>query len=76
MIYLLNCSDLRYDYFYASIGFTGASECVRSSLNAIIRGRDDGIMVPIPQYPLYSASIGLYGGTLVPYFLEEVMSTF
>lgn len=49
----------------------GASEVVRSALNAIIRGKEDGIMTPIPQYPLYSASIGLYGGTLVPYFLEE-----
>ena len=76
MIYLLEYSDLCYEYFYTSIRFTGASECVRSSLNAIIRGRDDGIMVPIPQYPLYSASIGLYGGTLVPYFLEEVMCMF
>ncbi|GFH09320.1 aminotran_1_2 domain-containing protein, partial [Haematococcus lacustris] len=28
-------------------------------------------MVPIPQYPLYSASIKLYGGTLVPYLLNE-----
>jgi glutamate--glyoxylate aminotransferase len=28
-------------------------------------------MVPIPQYPLYSASIALYGGSLVPYSLNE-----
>ena len=28
-------------------------------------------MVPIPQYPLYSASIPLYGGTLIPYYLDE-----
>lgn len=25
----------------------------------------------MPQYPLYSAAISLYGGSLVPYFLEE-----
>jgi aspartate/methionine/tyrosine aminotransferase len=30
-------------------------------LNAIIRDERDGILVPIPQYPLYSASIQLYG---------------
>jgi hypothetical protein len=29
------------------------------------------ILVPVPQYPLYSASISLYGGSLVPYYLEE-----
>ena len=40
-------------------------------LYAMIRGSTDGIMVPIPQYPLYSASIALYGGTLVPYYLDE-----
>ena len=49
----------------------GASECVRMLLFAMIRGKTDGILVPIPQYPLYSASIALYGGSLVPYFLEE-----
>ncbi len=30
-------------------------------LNALIRNENDGILVPIPQYPLYSASIKLYG---------------
>lgn len=29
------------------------------------------ILVPIPQYPLYSATIQLLGGTLVPYYLTE-----
>lgn len=29
------------------------------------------ILVPVPQYPLYSASISLYGGSLVPYYLDE-----
>jgi glutamate--glyoxylate aminotransferase len=28
-------------------------------------------MVPVPQYPLYSATIALLGGTLVTYYLEE-----
>lgn len=49
----------------------GASECARMVLYALIRGSTDGIMVPIPQYPLYSASIALYGGELVPYYLDE-----
>ncbi|KAE8705516.1 Glutamate--glyoxylate aminotransferase 2 [Hibiscus syriacus] len=31
----------------------------------------DGILVPVPQYPLYSATISLLGGSLVPYYLEE-----
>lgn len=49
----------------------GASEVARMVLNATIRGPTDGIMVPIPQYPLYSASIQLYGGELVGYYLDE-----
>lgn len=49
----------------------GASVAVRMCLNTLIRNENDGILVPIPQYPLYSASIQLYGGTLVPYQLNE-----
>jgi len=33
--------------------------------------KKDGILVPVPQYPLYSAAISLFGGTLAPYYLEE-----
>ena len=40
-------------------------------LTTLIRGPEDGIMVPIPQYPLYSAAIGLYNGSMVPYYLDE-----
>lgn len=28
-------------------------------------------MIPIPQYPLYSAAIALYGGHAAPYYLSE-----
>ncbi|KAK8655475.1 hypothetical protein V6N13_108050 [Hibiscus sabdariffa] len=49
----------------------GASIGVMQILNCIIRGEGDGILVPVPQYPLYSATISLLGGSLVPYYLEE-----
>lgn len=49
----------------------GASKGVMQILNSVIRGPSDGILVPVPQYPLYSASIQLLGGSLVPYYLEE-----
>ncbi|KAF5945152.1 hypothetical protein HYC85_015380 [Camellia sinensis] len=49
----------------------GASKGVMQILNTIIRGEQDGILVPVPQYPLYSAAISLFGGSLVPYYLEE-----
>lgn len=40
----------------------GASEGVRTAFNLLIRDSNDGIMIPIPQYPLYSALITLNGG--------------
>jgi glutamate--glyoxylate aminotransferase len=40
-------------------------------LNALIRGPSDAVMVPVPQYPLYSASIALYNGTFEGYYLDE-----
>ncbi|PIA50497.1 hypothetical protein AQUCO_01300910v1 [Aquilegia coerulea] len=49
----------------------GASPAVHMMMQLLIRSENDGIFCPIPQYPLYSASIALHGGTLVPYFLNE-----
>ncbi len=53
----------------------GASEGVRLCMQTIIRdpttGFRDGILTPIPQYPLYSALTTLLEGTLVPYYLDE-----
>jgi aspartate/methionine/tyrosine aminotransferase len=31
-------------------------------------------MIPIPQYPLYSALIQLYGGTQINYYLDETQN--
>lgn len=49
----------------------GASEGVRMAFKMLIRDQKDGIMVPIPQYPLYSALLTLDGGTMVKYYLDE-----
>jgi aspartate/methionine/tyrosine aminotransferase len=49
----------------------GASPAVQDVLRILIRNEKDGIMIPIPQYPLYSASIKLLGGTQVGYYLQE-----
>lgn len=49
----------------------GASKGVQTALRILIGGPRDGIMIPIPQYPLYSATITLYEGRQVPYFLDE-----
>ena len=49
----------------------GASEAVRYVIDLLIHDENDGIMIPIPQYPLYSAAIKRCGGTQVDYFLDE-----
>ena len=49
----------------------GASEAVRLAFSALLRNSNDGILIPIPQYPLYSALLTLNGGELLPYYLDE-----
>ena len=49
----------------------GASEAVKLALQVCLRTPDDCILLPIPQYPLYSGSINLFGGHLEGYYLEE-----
>uniref|UniRef100_A0A803M9N9 alanine transaminase n=2 Tax=Chenopodium quinoa TaxID=63459 RepID=A0A803M9N9_CHEQI len=49
----------------------GASPGVHIMMQLLLRSELDGILCPIPHYPLYSASIALHGGTLVPYCLDE-----
>lgn len=49
----------------------GASKGVQTALRLLISGPQDGVMIPIPQYPLYSATLTLYEGQQVGYFLDE-----
>ena len=49
----------------------GASPAVHMMMQLLIGSENDGILCPIPQYPLYSASITLHGGTHISYYLDE-----
>lgn len=49
----------------------GASKGVQSVLTVLLKNPNDGIMIPIPQYPLYSATLTLYGGQQIGYYLDE-----
>lgn len=49
----------------------GASKGVHAVFTMLTNKENDGYMVPIPQYPLYSASIALYGARQISYFLDE-----
>eukprot|EP00911_Craspedida_sp_UC1_P001317 UC1_evm2s995 len=49
----------------------GASAAVCRVFTALLRDTSDAVLVPRPQYPLYSASVTLHGGTMVSYALDE-----
>lgn len=49
----------------------GASEGIATMLRLLIKDDNDAIMIPIPQYPIYSALITKFGGKQVPYYLNE-----
>lgn len=49
----------------------GASEGVKYIIDILISKKSDGIMIPIPQYPLYSATICKAGGTQINYYPDE-----
>ena len=49
----------------------GASKGAQAVLMALLKRPNDGFLIPIPQYPLYSASLTLYGGQQVGYYLDE-----
>ena len=49
----------------------GASTGIELVLTTLLAGDLDGIMIPIPQYPIYSALIAKLGGRQVNYYLDE-----
>ncbi|XP_043937215.1 alanine aminotransferase 2 [Protopterus annectens] len=53
---------------------SGASDGIISILKLLISGTDNyrtGVLIPIPQYPLYSAAILEMGGAQINYYLDE-----
>lgn len=52
---------------------TGASDGIKSILKLTVShsGKPTGVMIPRPQYPLYSATCSEYGLYPIPYFLNE-----
>jgi aspartate/methionine/tyrosine aminotransferase len=49
----------------------GASKGAHPVVLALLKDPACGIMIPIPQYPLYSATIDLLGGRQIGYLLDE-----
>lgn len=49
----------------------GASAAVSYLLSILCRGQETGVLIPIPQYPLYTASLALNDSHVLPYYLDE-----
>lgn len=49
----------------------GASKGAQAAILALLKTPRDGFMIPIPQYPLYSASLSLFGGYAIGYYIDE-----
>ena len=49
----------------------GASSGVNTLLHIICASPQVGVLVPIPQYPLYTATLALVDARVVPYYLDE-----
>ncbi|SPO04882.1 probable alanine transaminases [Cephalotrichum gorgonifer] len=52
----------------------GASSGVNTLLHIICASPNSGVLVPIPQYPLYTASLAVLNAACVPYYLDEARS--
>lgn len=48
----------------------GASELIVMSMNALLNDGDE-VLLPAPDYPLYTAAVSLSGGTAVHYICDE-----
>lgn len=62
-----NCETFKEDILLTN----GASGGIKIVLQALLEEKKDTVLAPIPQYPLYSASITLLGSTLAGYDLDE-----
>lgn len=49
----------------------GASTAISMILQGLLANNNDAVMIPIPQYPIYSALISKLGGRQVGYQLDE-----
>lgn len=49
----------------------GASAGVKALMSAFLHKPNHGVLIPIPQYPLYTATLSMLGAQAVPYYLNE-----
>lgn len=71
--YIQNRDGIPSDYRNIILS-NGASDGIKSFLklfNEKLDGKPSGVMIPIPQYPLYSATLAEFGLAQIGYYLNE-----
>lgn len=63
--------ECNYESIFLSAGASPAIKQVLSMLNCPVDGKPPGTLIPIPQYPLYSATLAEYGIGQIGYYLDE-----
>jgi len=63
----LNIEDVEIDDIYLG---NGVSELITMSMQALLNDGDE-VLIPAPDYPLWTASVSLGGGTPVHYLCDE-----
>lgn len=63
----LNIRDIEIDDIYLG---NGVSELITMAMQALLNNGDE-VLVPAPDYPLWTASVSLSGGTAVHYVCDE-----
>lgn len=64
--------DSKYEHIFLTNGASSGIKVIIGFLTKLAEnGKLTGFMTPIPQYPLYSATITELNGKLIPYYLNE-----
>lgn len=63
--------ESNWENIYLTAGATPGIKSLLALMNCNVQGKKVGIMVPTPQYPLYSATIAEYGMEKIDYYLDE-----
>lgn len=61
-------AEVSYDDIFLT---NGGSSAVDYVLTQVIHSEKDGVLIPIPQYPLYQALLTLHGGSALGYYLDS-----
>ena len=70
----LKNGSVKSEDIFLTDGASTSIKLVLAVLNDMENPENVGYMIPVPQYPLYSAAITCLGGNIVPYYLNEETS--